>query len=66
MFFGDNVIDLAPQIGIAFVNEAMFAEKIRPFGHQSPKADGNVGGHAERSLRARALASRIRCSSSMK
>ena len=63
VLLSDHVIHLASQIRVVRVDQAVFAEAIRPRFDQPAKVRRNIAGHCTQSARARALANRIRCSS---
>ena len=63
MLFRDDVIDLATEKGVVFINQAVFAAVISASLNKSPQLRVDVTRHSEERRRARAFANRIRCSS---
>ena len=64
MLFADDVVDLAAKEGVILVNEAVFAESVGSDNGETPQLGRDIGlAHCARRWRARAFASRIKCSS---
>jgi hypothetical protein len=63
MLFGNDVIDLTPQVGVVFMDQTVFTKTIGKRLNKSSKIGRDKASHCEQCVRARALASRIRCSS---
>jgi hypothetical protein len=63
MLFRDDVIDLATQKRVLFVDQTVFAQVICPRFHKTPEFNTYITCHGEQCERARAFANRIMCSS---
>src|SRR5713101_3733452 len=62
VLLGNDVLYLAPEIGVVFVNQAVFAHAVCPRFDEATEISTDIAGHRGQKLRARALARRIKCS----
>src|SRR5580704_11448144 len=45
VLLGNDVLHLAPEVSVVAMNQAVFANAIRPLEDQAPKSDGDVAAH---------------------
>ena len=50
MLFRDDMIDLTAEIGVILMDQAVFAQMIRPRLDKSAQAGINIAGHCEQSV----------------